>query len=598
MRTPIILPLILCILFGCIAASCRGGMDDFDARLSDVEEMMETNPDSAYRMLQDGSMVELMHRGSKRQYALFCLLLVKSKLAESKEIHDTYHLSMALGYFEEEGPSVNYAEALLLNSYFFRSQGGYAFAVVPAMQAYRMAEFLNDLRLKAKASEELAAIYRDTHHPVDAEKYSRFASESYGKTGDGHALLVSKAKLAFDCVHSYWPSECGELLSEIDSVGVDSDELKSLVAEAYMLMYMSNGEYEKVEAYGDTVLMYGPILRSRSEVCSELAGVKMELGRFGEADSLLDSAFASLGSLNDSLCYYSVLGELRQKRGDNEGVFECLEKENSILSELRKDEGRVFLMQSMGVEDQLEKAVARDGRHKRMLMASLVLLGLVFVGAILLYIYMVRKKRTEMGRQMTEIILLSRKLEGTVEDNASLSIKLATRQQNVDSLSSRLSSRENEIGGLVSELELNKAENVKLARLVDGLLRSRFSHLNAIISEYARQQESEDDYKIFYKNVAYELDKLRQPKSFQEIERMVDECKDGIIGKIRTQLPGLREKDVTFITLSIAGLSARAIGLFLGVHPNSTYKRRKQLIKYISESNAPDKDWFVGELDI
>lgn len=598
MRTPIILPLILCILFGCIAASCRGGMDDFDARLSDVEEMMETNPDSAYRMLQDGSMVELMHRGSKRQYALFCLLLVKSKLAVSKEIQDAYHLSMALDYFEEEGPSVNYAEALLLQSYFFRSQGGYAFAVVPAMQAYRMAEFLNDMRLKASAAEEVAAIYRDTHHPVDAEKYSRLASESYGKTGDGHALLVSKAKLAFDCVHSYWPSECGELLAEIDSVGVDSDELKSLVAEAYMLMYMSKGEYEKVEAYGDTVLMYGPILRSRSEVYSELAGVKMELGRFGEADSLLDSAFAGLGSLNDSLCYYSVLGELRQKRGDHHAAFECLEKENSIMSELRKDEGRVFLMQSMGIEDQLEKAVARDGRYKRMLKASLVLLGVVFVGAILLYIYMVRKKRAEMGRQMAEIILLSRKLEGTAEDNASLSIKLATRQQKVDRLSSRLSSREKEIGGLVSELEFNKAENVKLARLVDGLLRSRFSHLNAIISEYARQQESEDDYKIFYKNVAYELDKLRQPKSFQEIERMVDECKDGIIAKIRTQLPGLREKDVTFITLSIAGLSARAIGLFLGVHPNSTYKRRRQLIKYISESNAPDKDWFVDELDI
>lgn len=598
MRTPIILPLILCILFGCIATSCRGGMDDFDARLSDVEEMMETNPDSAYRMLQDGSMVELMHRGSKRQYALFCLLWVKSKLAVSEDNQDAYHLSMALDYFEDEGPSVNYAEALLLNSYFFRSQGGYAFAVVPAMQAYNMAELLGDLRLKAKAAEELASIYRETHHPVDAEKYSRLASEFYEDAADRDGLLVSKAKLAFDCVHSYWPSECGELLAEIDSVGVDSDELKSLVAEAYMLMYMSKGEYGKAEAYGDTVLMYGPILRSRSEVSSELAWVKMELARFGEADSLLESSFASLGSLNDSLCYYSVLRELRQKRGDNEGVFECLEKENSILSELRKDEARVFLMQSMGVEDQLEKAVARDGRHKRMLMASLVLLGLVFVGAILLYIYMVRKKRTEMGRQMTEIILLSRKLEGTAEDNASLSIKLATRQQNVDSLSSRLSSRENEIGGLVSELEFNKAENGKLARLVDGLLRSRFSHLNAIISEYARQQESEGDYKIFYKNVAYELDKLRQPKGFQEIERMVDECKAGIIAKIRTQLPGLREKDVTFITLSIAGLSARAIGLFLGVHPNSTYKRRRQLIKYISESNAPDKDWFVDELDI
>lgn len=597
MRTPIILTIVLCILAGCFAASCHFETE-LDRKLALAENLIAVDPDSACAVLNDHSIINLLEGASQRNNAIYSLLLVKANLAVSGKCPYEFFVGGAVDYFQTEEPSAYLVEALLLRSYFFRIQGGYAFAIVPAMQAYNMAEFLNDMRLKASAAEEVAAIYRDTHHPVDAEKYSRFASESYEKAGDGHALLVSKAKLAFDCVHSYWPSECGELLAEIDSVGVDSDELKSLVAEAYMLMYMSKGEYGKAEAYGDTVLMYGPILRSRSEVCSELAGVKMELGRFGEADSLVDSAFACLGSLNDSLCYYSVLRELRQKRGDNEGVFECLEKENSILSELRKDEGRVFLMQSMGVEDQLEKAVARDGRHKRMLKASLVLLGVVFVGAVLIYIRMMRKKRAEMGRQMTEIILLSRKLEGTAEDNASLSIKLATRQQNVDILSSRLSSRENEIGGLVSELELNKAENVKLARLVDGLLRSRFSHLNAIISEYARQQESEDDYKIFYKNVAYELDKLRQPKSFQEIERMVDECKDGIIGKIRAQLPGLREKDVTFITLSIAGLSARAIGLFLGVHPNSTYKRRRQLIKYISESNAPDKDWFVDELDI
>lgn len=597
MRLPIILTVVLCILTGCLAASCHFETE-LDRRLALVENLIAVNPDSACAVLDDHSMIDLLENASQRQNAIYSLLLLKANLAVSGKCPYGFYLGGAVDYFQAEGPSAYLVEALLLDSYFFRSQGGYAFAIVPAMQAYNMAESLSDISLRARAAEEVAAIYRDTHHPVDAEKYSRFASESYEKAGDSHALLVSKAKLAFDCVHSYWPSECGELLAEIDSVGVDSDELKSLVAEAYMLMYMSKGEYGKAEAYGDTVLMYGPILRSRSEISSELARVKMEFGRFDEADSLLESSFAGLGSLNDSLCYYSVLRELRQKRGDNEGEFECLKKENSILSELRNDEGRVFLMQSRGCEDQLEKAVARDGRHKRMLMASLVLLGLVIAGAVLIYIRMVRKKRSDMGRQMAEIILLSRKLEGTAEDNASLSIKLATRQQKMDRLSSRLSNRENEIGGLVSELELNKAENVKLARLVDGLLRSRFSHLNAIISEYARQQESEDDYKIFYKNVAYELDKLRQPKSFQEIERMVDECKDGIIGKIRTQLPGLREKDVAFITLTIAGLSARAIGLFLGVHPNSTYKRRKQLIKYISESNAPDRDWFVGELDI
>ena len=50
----------------------------------------------------------------------------------------------------------------------------------------------------------------------------------------------------------------------------------------------------------------------------------------------------------------------------------------------------------------------------------------------------------------------------------------------------------------------------------------------------------------------------------------------------------MREKDITLISLTLAGLNARAIGLFLGIHPNYTYRRKKQLIKIIADSSAPN----------
>ena len=77
---------------------------------------------------------------------------------------------------------------------------------------------------------------------------------------------------------------------------------------------------------------------------------------------------------------------------------------------------------------------------------------------------------------------------------------------------------------------------------------------------------------------------------------MVDECKDGIIGKLRVQIPGMKDRDVTLVTLTLAGLNARAIGLFLGIQGNSTYKLKKQIINQISRSDAKDKEWFLCEL--
>ena len=131
--------------------------------------------------------------------------------------------------------------------------------------------------------------------------------------------------------------------------------------------------------------------------------------------------------------------------------------------------------------------------------------------------------------------------------------------------------------------------------MVGNLLRGRFSHLNTIINEYSGVKESEENYFVFYKNIEYELDKIRRPKNIAEIERMVDGCKDGIIRRLRVQMPDMKERDVTFVSLTLAGLNARAIGLFLGIQGNSTYKLKKQIVERITQSCAKDKDWFLRE---
>ena len=193
-------------------------------------------------------------------------------------------------------------------------------------------------------------------------------------------------------------------------------------------------------------------------------------------------------------------------------------------------------------------------------------------------------------------MLLTRELDEAKADNTVLDKRMEEQSSDMSRLIGVLSEKETEISMLSAAMTYDRSERQRLSAMVSDLLRGRFSHLNTIINEYSGLQESEENYFVFYKNIEYELEKIRRPKNIAEIERMVDECKDGIIGKLRVQIPAMKDRDVTLVTLTLAGLNARAVGLFLGIQGNSTYKLKKQIINQISGSDAEDKDWFLCEL--
>lgn len=67
--------------------------------------------------------------------------------------------------------------------------------------------------------------------------------------------------------------------------------------------------------------------------------------------------------------------------------------------------------------------------------------------------------------------------------------------------------------------------------------------------------------------------------------------------KIREQLPELSNENIIFLTLVIAGYEPRAISLFTGIGPNSTYSKRRRLINRIAASSAMDKEWFISQIE-
>ena len=358
------------------------------------------------------------------------------------------------------------------------------------------------------------------------------------------------------------------------------------------------GDFDKAEIYGDSLLIHMSGRGGHAAACADVANVKAELGKYDGASALLALARGHLVDWRDSLHYGLAVAKLADKSGmtDDRKVWKNVA--DSLFDNHYDDLIRRTLslrLQNI-YEDETNMALFKEEKTRKQLVLSLIGITLSLILGILFYRYRIQKKNAEINRKITEVMLLTRELDEAKADNTFLDKRMEEQSSDMSRLIGVLSEKETEISMLSAAMTYDRSERQRLSAMVSDLLRGRFSHLNTIINEYSGLQESEENYFVFYKNIEYELEKIRRPKNIAEIERMVDECKDGIIGKLRVQIPGMKDRDVTLVTLTLAGLNARAVGLFLGIQGNSTYKLKKQIINQISGSDAKDKDWFLCEL--
>lgn len=152
----------------------------------------------------------------------------------------------------------------------------------------------------------------------------------------------------------------------------------------------------------------------------------------------------------------------------------------------------------------------------------------------------------------------------------------------------------------VDELSLLIAEkttrNLDLEAKVDELYRKRFDTLNMLCNEYFEKRDSDKVRLSLFNEVEKYIMALRDPKSLNELETVVDSYLDNILTRLREQMPALSRTDRQFITYLYAGFSPRAVCLFTDIKLKNFYNRRSRLKDRILASDAPDKDFFVSKI--
>lgn len=150
-----------------------------------------------------------------------------------------------------------------------------------------------------------------------------------------------------------------------------------------------------------------------------------------------------------------------------------------------------------------------------------------------------------------------------------------------------------ELSMLISE---RTDRNKELETKVDALYGSRLDTLNMLCNEYFEKSESEKVKLILYNEVEKHILSLRDSKSISELEEIVNTYLDGILVKVKEQLPALNRNDVIFLTYLYAGFSPRAVCIFTDIKIKNFYNRRSRLKERILASDAPDREYFVSKM--
>ncbi len=160
----------------------------------------------------------------------------------------------------------------------------------------------------------------------------------------------------------------------------------------------------------------------------------------------------------------------------------------------------------------------------------------------------------------------------------------------------RFSRKRKEIEDLSMLITERTNRNRELEAKVDSLYGSRLDTLNMLCNEYFEKNESDKMKLTLYNEVEKHILALRNTKSIEELESIVNTYLDNILVKVKEQLPALNHNDMILLTYLYAGFSPRAVCIFTDIKIKNFYNRRSRLKDRILASDAPDKEYFVSKM--
>lgn len=146
------------------------------------------------------------------------------------------------------------------------------------------------------------------------------------------------------------------------------------------------------------------------------------------------------------------------------------------------------------------------------------------------------------------------------------------------------------------EKELDRLQRDN-AHLLGSLFSERINRLDQLCESYYKSEDREEQFLVF-KQVKEIAAKIREDKGlFLSLEKDLDRFCNGIMTKLRHQVPRIKGENYRIIMLFFAGFSYETVLFIMNKNSIDSLKTaRSRFRKEITDARAPDSEFFLKML--
>lgn len=526
-----------------------------ERRLQEFERATDSLPDKALLMADDAAPHRLCRQELKARYAL-----LYSRALDRCGV-DLTHDSLirpALAYYRLHGDLRYRMMALYYQGRISQNAGNHPRSHLHLAEAEQLADSLADHRFGALATQARSRLYNEEFNLPEELRYSERSYHHILQLGDMDYQLFALDDLANSLYNNERLEEADARYAELLTLAEQADEpyyrAEALTGQA--TISLQQGEPERAHRLFNRV--------------------RRELGAHHGVDWLTDYAYtcARLG-MADSAAYYMTLAqkeasdereelrilyrqyEIDRHLGDLEAAFAG----HRTISRIQDSLTRAILSQSSiaAQRDLFEQEMLHisERLHQQALRVWRwgVVTVLLFLVVLSVSVWRSRSKSRAIERYMEQLAL----------------------------------AREH--------LLHQEAELTDLGRRIAGQLKTRFEPMNRLAETYYAHLRSPKEQERIYRHVKEDLHAMGTPTyTREELEPLINGSLDGLMERMREQLPMLREEEFQLLCYLVVGFTYTSISIFTECRISTLYTRVSRLRDRISASSAPDRELFLKYL--
>lgn len=554
------LPVILLPIFP-LLLSCVGGR--VDTPLDEAESLMAQRPDSALVVLESMDTSSIRTRSDKAKYSLLYSMALDKNYIDTT---DTRVIMPAVKYYKRHGTQDDRMKALYYLGVAQFNGKHYQDAVISFFEAVNCSSDSQDLVFRGLIFSAISDTYSEDYNYAEDVRYANKAYDCFHQAGDSTRMWITEGRLAALYDDNQKWAEADSLYSQFLSTPVRDSSVFAdnafLAAKHYVLRPGPLPERSR-ELFRQSVYEMGGA-PSLVDYCVYAYACEL-CGDTKEADGIVSQVKAvdDISGPVEIWLYY-----IDKHRGNSKAALKHFEntiaaQDSIVVSSLKQSVSKARSEYYQTKADLLKKD--NEARGQWIMTASIVFLFILFA---MLELYL--RGRRQWLRRTEEMT--------AINDVVSCQVSL-------------LSEKSTEMERKIEERDKSLSH---LQKAYVALHKDRYSMLSDLCSAYWRPDGSQSQRQLLEKTK--ETLSLFEGDNQNELEAMINDYDDGIISKLRSDIPALGETDIRFICYFILGFDAKTVACMTGYAVSSVYTKKNRIGNTILKSSSTFKEEYFKRI--